>query len=73
MRNILARWNRVSSVSIRERFLGDDKDKQEDDNYEFKRTDRDSNVIDVDQKNNQPKKRKLKKIWFFYFDFEHIY
>ena len=56
-------------VSMWERFFGDGKDKQEDGNYEFKRRERDSGVIDVDRTNNQLKKRKLKKIWFFFFSF----
>ena len=56
-------------VSMWERFFGDGKDKQEDGNYEFKRRERDSGVIDVDRTNNQLKKRKLKKIWFFFFFF----
>ena len=34
---------------------------------------RDNGVIDIDGTSDQLKNRKLKKILFFYFGFEHVY
>ena len=57
------RKNRETNMALmREGFISDDKDKQEYGDNNYKRRDRDNSVIDVDETNNQPKKRKLKKI-----------
>ena len=60
-------------VLMREGFLGDGKDKQEDGDNKSKRRDRDSSVIDIGGTRDQMKKNKLKKILFFYFDFKYVY
>ena len=55
-------------VSMREQFLGDGKGKREDDNYEFKRRDRDDGSVATDGTSDQSKKKKeLRKTWFYYF------
>ena len=57
------RKNRETNMALMwEGFISDDKDKQEYGDNNYKRRDRDNSVIDVDETNNQPKKRKLKKI-----------
>ena len=63
----------INIVLMKEGFLCDGKDEQEDGNNISKKRDRDSSVSDIDGTSDQPKKEKLKKIWFFYFDFEYVY
>ena len=56
-------------VSMREQFLGDGKSKQEDDNYEFKRRDRDDVLVATNGTSDWSQKKKMKKILFFFFFF----
>ena len=46
---------------IRKQFLKDNQDKHEDNNYEFKRRDKDDKVPTMDGTNGQPKEKRLKK------------
>ena len=52
----------IDMVLMREGFLGDGKDKQEDGDNKSKRRDRDSSVINIGGTRDQLKKNKLKKI-----------
>ena len=60
---------KTGMVSMREQFLGDGKSKQEDDNYEFKRRDRDDRSVATNGTSDQSQKKNLKNIQFFYFLF----
>ena len=60
---------KTGMVSMREQFLGDGKSKQEDDNYEFKRRDRDDRSVARNGTSDQSQKKNLKNIQFFYFLF----
>ena len=48
-------------ASMRKQFLKDNQDKHEDNNYEFKRRDKDDKVPTMDGTNGQPKEKRLKK------------
>ena len=53
---------KTGMVSMREQFLGDGKSKQEDDNYEFKRRDRDDRSVATNGTSDQSQKKNLKNI-----------
>lgn len=52
----------INIVLMKEGFLCDGKDEQEDGDNKSKKRDRDSSVSDIDGTSDQPKKEKLKKI-----------
>jgi len=48
-------------ASMRKQFLEDNQGKQGDNNYEFKRRDKNDGVLTTNETNEQSKKKKLKK------------
>ena len=60
-------------ASMRKQFLEDNQGKKGDKNYEYKRRDKDDEVLTIDGTNEQLKKKKLKRPNFFFFCFEHVY
>ena len=57
----------TNMASMRKQFPEDNEGRQGDNNYEFKRRDKDDKVLTTDGTNEQSKKKKLKQTWFFYF------
>ncbi|KAK9998081.1 hypothetical protein SO802_017684 [Lithocarpus litseifolius] len=51
----------TNMASMRKQFLEENQGKQGDNNYEFKRRDKDDGVFTTDGTNEQSKKKKLKK------------
>ena len=47
-------------VAMRKQFLKDNQERHDDDNYEFKRRDKDDKVPSTEEINDQPKEKKLK-------------
>ena len=47
-------------VAMRKKFLKDNRERHDDDNYEFKRRDEDDKVPSTEEINDQPKEKKLK-------------
>ena len=47
-------------VAMRKQFLRNNQERQNDDNYEFKRRDKDDKVPSTEEINDQPKEKKLK-------------
>ena len=61
-------------VAMREQFLKDNREKPDEDNYEFKRRDNDDKVPIIEEINDQQKKKRLKTKWpSYFFGFEHVY
>ena len=54
-------------ASMRKQFLEDNQGKKGDKNYEYKRRDKDDEVLTIDGTNEQLKKKKLKRPDFFFF------
>ena len=52
---------------MRKQFLKDNQDKHEDNNYEFKRRDKDDKVPTIDGTNEKPKEKSRKKKRLSYF------
>ena len=48
-------------VAIRKQFLRDNRERQETNSYEFKRRDPDDKVPNIDESNERPKDKRLKK------------
>ena len=47
-------------VAMRKQFLRDNRERHDDDNYEFKRKDKDDKVPSIKEINDQPKEKSLK-------------
>ena len=47
-------------VAMRKQFLRDNRERHDDDNYEFKRREKDDNVPSTEEINDQPKEKRLK-------------
>ena len=47
-------------VAMRKQFLEDNQERHYEDNYEFKRMDKDDKVPNTEEINNQPKEKRLK-------------
>ena len=61
-------------IAMREQFLKDNQEKPDEDNYEFKRRDRNDEVPITKEINDQQKKEKIEdKVTFLFFGFEHVY
>ena len=60
-------------VAMRKQFLRDNRERHEADNYEFKRRDKDDKVPSIDGINEQPKEKRLKTKWSYFFGFELAY
>ena len=54
-------------VAMRKQFFRDNWERHEDDNYEFKKRDKDDKVPSTDKINEQPKEKRLKIKWSSYF------
>ena len=50
----------ANMVAMRKQFLRDNQERHDDDNYEFKRRDKDDKVHSTEEINDQPKEKKLK-------------
>ena len=50
----------VDMVAMREQFLRNNQERHNDDNYEFKRRDKDDKVPSTEEINDQPKEKRLK-------------
>ena len=50
----------VDMVAMRKQFLRNNQERHNDDNYEFKRRDKDDKVPSTEEINDQPKEKKLK-------------
>ena len=50
----------VDMVAMRKQFLRDNQERHNDDNYEFKRRDKNDKVPSTEEINDQPKEKKLK-------------
>ena len=48
-------------ISMRKQFLRDNRERHDDDNYEFKRRDKDDKVPSIKEINDRPKEKRLKK------------
>ena len=53
-------------VAMRKQFLRDNREKPDEDNYEFKRRDSDDKVPIIEEINDQQKKKRLKTKWSSY-------
>ena len=61
-------------IAMREQFLKDNQERPDEDNYEFKRRDRNDEVPITKEINDQQKKEKIEdKVTFLFFGFEHVY
>ena len=61
-------------ITMREQFLKDNQERPDEDNYEFKRRDRNDEVPITKEINDQQKKEKIEdKVTFLFFGFEHVY
>ena len=49
----------VDMVAMRKQFLRDNQERHNDDNYEFKRRDKDDKVPSTEEINDQPKEKRL--------------
>ena len=47
-------------ISMRKQFLRDNRERHDDDNYEFKRRDKDDKVPSIKEINDRPKEKRLK-------------
>ena len=47
-------------IAMRKQFLRDNRERHDDDNYEFKRKDKDDKVPSIKEINDQPKEKRLK-------------
>ena len=47
-------------VAMRKQFLRDNRDKHDEDNYEFKRRDKNDEVPNIEETNDQQKEKKLR-------------
>ena len=54
-------------IAMRKQFLRDNWERHDDDNYEFKRRDKDDKVPNSDGINELPKEKRLKTMWSSYF------
>ena len=54
-------------VAMRKRFLRDNREWHDDDNYEFKRRDNDDKVPIIEEINDQQREKRLKTKWHSYF------
>ena len=52
---------------VAKQFLRDNRERHDDDNYEFKRMDNDDKVPIIEEINNQPKEKRLRKKMTFLF------
>ena len=52
--------NKNEMVAMRKQFLRDNRERHDDDNYEFKRRDKDDKVPSTKEINDQPKEKRLK-------------
>ena len=50
----------VDMVAMRKQFLRDNRERHDDDNYEFKRRDKDDKIPSIEEINDQPKEKRLK-------------
>ena len=50
----------ANMVAMRKQFLRDNWERHDDDNYEFKRRDKDDKVPSIEEINDQPKEKRLK-------------
>ena len=50
-------------VAMRKQFVKDNRERHDDDNYEFKRRDKDDEVPITEEINDQPKEKRLKTKW----------
>ena len=48
-------------VAMRKQFLIDNRERHDDENYEFKRREKDDKIPSIEEINDQPKEKKLKK------------
>ena len=61
-------------ITMREQFLKDNQERPDEDNYRFKRRDRNDEVPITKEINDQQKKEKIEdKVTFLFFGFEHVY
>ena len=61
-------------IAMRVQFLRDNRKRPDEDNYEFKRRDRNDEVPITKEINDQQKKKKIEdKVTIFFFGFEHVY
>ena len=61
-------------IAMREQFLKDNQERPDEDNYRFKRRDRNDEVPITKEINDQQKKEKIEdKVTFLFFGFEHVY
>ena len=59
---------------MRVQFLRDNRKRPDEDNYEFKRRDRNDEVPITKEINDQQKKKKIEdKVTILFFGFEHVY
>ena len=57
-----------------EQFLKDNRERPNEDNYEFKRRDNDDKVRITEEISDQQKEKRLKSKWpSYFFGFEHVY
>ena len=56
----------VDMVAMRKQFLRNNQERHNDDNYEFKRRDKDDKVPSTEEINDQPKEKKLKTKWPYF-------
>ena len=52
--------NEANMVATRKQFLRDNRERHDDDNYEFKRRDKDDKVPSIEEINDQPKEKRLR-------------
>ena len=59
---------------MKEHFLKDNRERLDEDNYEFKRRYNDDKVPIIEEIKDQQKKKRLKTKWpSYFFGFEHVY
>ena len=64
----------TETITMRKQFLRDNRERHDDDNYEFKRRDKDDKVPSIKEINDRPKEKRLKTKWSsYFFGFEHVY
>ena len=51
----------TETITMRKQFLRDNRERHDDDNYEFKRRDKDDKVPSIKEINDRPKEKRLKK------------
>ena len=61
-------------IAMREQFLKDNQERPNENNYEFKRRDRNDKAPNIVEINDQQKKKRLKTKWpSYFFGFENVY